>query len=400
MISYPGSMSPQLRRPHRHALTGVLAGVVAGVLLLAPLPAAGVTEEPEPAPEPAPVVSTSPPRVVGEAVFDERLRAKHGSWTTADPEAGLSFTYRWLRDGERVRGARERTYRPGLDDLRHRLAVEVTAHDDEGARAKAFSAATGPVRRADLAPRSAPRVLGTQRFGHVLRGDAGRWSTRPTTVRWRWLRDGEPVTGARGRARAVAPDDVGHRLRVQVRVDAPGHRPARATSRVTAPVRHRVDQRRTITYSITTRGRTTTKVRDFARLAQQTYDDPRGWRGAGVGFRRVAEGGAFTLVLAQASTLPSFHPICSTQYSCRVGRYVVINQDRWRTATPPWNAAGGSLRDYRHMVVNHETGHWLGLGHGSCPGAGRPAPVMQQQSKGLGGCRFNPWPVAGERGRV
>lgn len=397
-------MSPATDLP-RSAPT--VASVVMGVLvalLLVVLPAGHSTAaddpEPEPEPEPAALVNQTPPRVVGEATYDERLRAKRGTWLHPDAEAELVFTYRWLRDGERVRGARERTYRPGLDDLRHRLAVEVTAHDEQGARATALSEETARVRRADLELREAPRVLGTQRFGQVLRGDAGRWSSRPTRVRWTWLRDGEPVAGARGRTRAVAPDDVGHRLRLQVRVDAPGHRPARATSPVTAPVRHRVDLRRTVSYSIATRGRTTTPVRDFARLAQQTFDDPRGWRGAGVGFRRVAKGGAFTLVLAEASTLPSFHPICSPQYSCRVGRYVVINQDRWRTATPPWNAAGGSLRDYRHMVVNHETGHWLGLGHGSCPGAGQPAPVMQQQSKGLGGCRFNPWPLAGERGRV
>ncbi|NYD58106.1 hypothetical protein BKA08_002344 [Nocardioides marinisabuli] len=369
-------------------------------LLLVVLPAAHSAAD-DPEPEPGPTLSNqAPPRVVGETTYGKRLRAERGTWLHSDPEAELRFTYRWLRDGERVRGAREQTYRPGLDDLRHRLAVEVTAHDEQGARARAVSEETGPVRRADLEPRSAPRVLGTQRFGRVLRGDAGRWSSRPTRVRWTWLRDGEPVAGARARSRAVAPGDVGHRLRVQVRVDASGHRPATATSPVTAPVRHRVDLRRTVAYSIATRGRTTTPVRDFARLAQQTFDDPRGWRGAGVGFRRVAEGGAFTLVLAEAATLPSFHPVCSTQYSCRVGRYVVINQDRWRTATAPWNAAGGSLRDYRHMVVNHETGHWLGLGHGSCPGAGQPAPVMQQQSKGLGGCRFNPWPLAGERDRV
>jgi hypothetical protein len=79
-----------------------------------------------------------------------------------------------------------------------------------------------------------------------------------------------------------------------------------------------------------------------------------------------------------------------------VGRYVVINQNRWQYASPSWNRAGGSLRDYRHMVVNHEVGHWLGRTHSGCSRSGRPAPVMAQQSIDLQDCRFNPWPLASE----
>jgi len=116
----------------------------------------------------------------------------------------------------------------------------------------------------------------------------------------------------------------------------------------------------------------------------------------GVSFQEVASGGMFTLVLSEASQLPSFSPGCGTEYSCRAGRYVVINQDRWLGATASWNNAGGSLRDYRHMVVNHETGHWLGHDHVSCPGLGQPAMVMQQQSIDLQGCKFNPWPTEAE----
>jgi hypothetical protein len=103
-----------------------------------------------------------------------------------------------------------------------------------------------------------------------------------------------------------------------------------------------------------------------------------------------------TLVLSEASRVPGFSSSCSSEWSCRVGRFVIINQERWKHASPAWNAAHGALRDYRHMVVNHESGHFLGLGHAGCPGPGRPAPVMMQQSKGLGGCHFNPWPTARE----
>lgn len=179
--------------------------------------------------------------------------------------------------------------------------------------------------------------------------------------------------------------------------EAREHRRTPGTTEQTAEA-YAVPVRRRVTYSVTTRGRITASLKVFRRQAQETFEDPRGWRAGGVQFRRVRRGGDFTLVLAAAGTLPSFAASCSVQWSCRVGRHVVINQLRWTQASPAWNAAGRSLRDYRHMVVNHETGHWLGLGHAAC-GGGR-APVMMQQSKGTGGCRFNPWPLPGEAAAV
>ncbi len=154
--------------------------------------------------------------------------------------------------------------------------------------------------------------------------------------------------------------------------------------------------KRTISYNIVTRGTITSDVSEFKRLVSATLNDGRGWSRARLMFKEVKSGGSFTFVLAEASTLPSFSSGCSVEYSCRVGQYVIINQTRWQTATPSWNAAKGSLRDYRHMVVNHETGHWLGHGHQLCGGTGLPAPVMQQQSISLQGCTFNAWPLASE----
>lgn len=367
----------------------------AGLVLL---PVAAPAQE-----ESAPLSNLTAPVVTGEATYAEVLSATDGEWTTAEPGEPLTFTYRWLRDGEPVRGERAATYELDLDDLRARLQVEVSATDSDGDTATAVSEPTERVDRAELVLRGDPKVRGTQRFTHVLTATPGRWRVRsdqPTEFRYRWLRDGDPVAGARESTYRIQPGDVGHHLRVEVSAKAPGHERTTARSVRTDPVRHRVDVQRTVTYSVATRGPVTASVREFARLAQETYDDPRGWRGGGVAFRRVASGGSFTLVLATAEQVPSFSSVCSSTWSCRVGRYVIINQTRWRTASPAWNAAKRSLRDYRHMVVNHETGHWLGLGHPSCPGPGKLAPVMMQQSKGTSGCRFNPFPLLSEQGRV
>lgn len=137
----------------------------------------------------------------------------------------------------------------------------------------------------------------------------------------------------------------------------------------------------------------TTDTVEFANQVKETLNDSRGWIRAGYGFARVNTGGDFTLVLIQAELLNNV-PGCDSNWSCRNGRNVYINENRWNGATTAWNNAGGGLRDYRHMVVNHEVGHWLGHGHYGCgQGVGGKAPVMQQQSIDLQGCDFNPWPL-------
>lgn len=75
-------------------------------------------------------------------------------------------------------------------------------------------------------------------------------------------------------------------------------------------------------------------------------------------------------------------------FSCWNGRFAALNSWRWE------NGADGfpDITTYRNYLVNHEFGHGLGYGHVGCPAAGAPAPVMMQQSKGVGDCVANGWP--------
>lgn len=150
---------------------------------------------------------------------------------------------------------------------------------------------------------------------------------------------------------------------------------------------------REVTYVVASKGSVTASLDEFASQVNQTLNSPQGWSRLGVRFVRVESGGQFTAWLTEASQVPSFSPSgCDAIVSCTVGNNVIINETRWLNGADAWNAAGGSLRDYRHMVVNHETGHWLGHGHEYCAGAGQPAPVMQQQTINMQGCTPNPWP--------
>ncbi len=151
----------------------------------------------------------------------------------------------------------------------------------------------------------------------------------------------------------------------------------------------------TIKYEVSRAGATKANFREFRYTVDAVLNDPRGWSLNGaVRFRRVSRGGRFTVRLASPRVIGSYGG-CSSYYSCRVGRYVMINDDRWRFATRSFR--NQRLHLYRQMVVNHEVGHALGFGHARCRRAGWRAPVMQQQSKGLDGCRPNPWPLPSER---
>ena len=239
--------------------------------------------------------------------------------------------------------------------------MEVTASDGVGSdRHRVRRPRSAPWQTPTLKAKGGQKSRGGPLHPHARRR-ARPLLARAAGVTYQWLR-GTADAGATAR-HAIRPDDVGARLRVPaITVKAPGYEPLTVTSQSQPTVRHRVDVRRMVRYHVETRGKITTSLKQFKGQAQQTYDDPRGWRAPGSSSCRC-QGGSLTLVLCEASRVPGFSSACSTMWSCRVGRYVIINQERWKHASPAWNAAHRALRDYRHMVVNHETGHLLGLGH-------------------------------------
>lgn len=154
---------------------------------------------------------------------------------------------------------------------------------------------------------------------------------------------------------------------------------------------------KTFSYCVAARGVDSSFLAAFMAKLSAVYHDPRGWTLDGqVHLNYATSGCSFTAWLSANNQMSSFGGLCGPQWSCRVGNNVVVNFDRWQSASDAWNSYGGSLDDYRSMVINHETGHWFGFDHKHCSGAGQLAPVMQQQSINLEGCKFNPWPLPSE----
>jgi hypothetical protein len=139
---------------------------------------------------------------------------------------------------------------------------------------------------------------------------------------------------------------------------------------------------------------------DLVTKIDQTLGDPRSWiAGGAYRLQRVPRevDAQFTVYLVTEQTsVKMCAPLQTNGYtSCRNGAHVVLNLDRWMASVTSYVDAGVPLDTYRTYMINHEVGHALGHDHQLCPGNGKPAPVMEQQTFGLHGCTPNPWPYIG-----
>ncbi|WP_340558212.1 DUF3152 domain-containing protein [Streptomyces sp. GSL17-111] len=141
----------------------------------------------------------------------------------------------------------------------------------------------------------------------------------------------------------------------------------------------------------------------FARAVHSTLTDERSWSHEGrYSFERVAEGEAdFVMTLASPGTTAEWcaksgldTTVDNVSCDSASTERIMINAYRWGEGSPTYGP--DLLREYREMLINHEVGHRLGLGHVGCEKDGDLAPVMMQQTKTLSSgsatCRPNAWP--------
>ncbi len=151
----------------------------------------------------------------------------------------------------------------------------------------------------------------------------------------------------------------------------------------------------------------------FARLVDQTLDNPKSWtHDPRFAFRRIDSGQpSFRISLTSSMTVRDACgytiPLEVSCYNSGIGR-AVINVARWVRGAIAFQ---GDIGSYRQYAINHEVGHGIGFAqHQPCGSDGGLAPVMMQQTLSTanndiasldpGGvvpangetCRFNPWP--------
>ena len=133
---------------------------------------------------------------------------------------------------------------------------------------------------------------------------------------------------------------------------------------------------------------------EAAEFIEEVLNDKRSWRGSGSWRFELVRPGESADLHAYIVTPGTTDRLCAPlrtrgEVSCQNGTKVVLNAKRWLLGVSHY---GDDVINYRRYLVNHEFGHALGHQHVGCPGSGRVAPVMMQQTKGLGSCRKNPWP--------
>ncbi|HLT61023.1 MAG TPA: DUF3152 domain-containing protein [Microlunatus sp.] len=149
-----------------------------------------------------------------------------------------------------------------------------------------------------------------------------------------------------------------------------------------------------ITYDVRVEKGLPYDVTSVAKTIHKILNDERSWTGTGEWRFELVGPGEEADLHAYLATPGTTDELCAPldtggELSCRNGEKVVLNAKRWAFGA---KAYGDDVANYRRYLVNHEFGHALGFGHVDCPDEGRPAPVMMQQTKGLDGCRANPWP--------
>jgi len=134
----------------------------------------------------------------------------------------------WFHYRNPVTGRVPANYSPGCAPCEVRPDWALTAHGYQ-------EPPTGPqIDGWDLdAPalnKAAPGVTGSPNAGERLTASPGAWNVGGLSFAYQWLRDGEPVGGARSATYTVGLADVGHELRVSVTATGSGRPAATALS--------------------------------------------------------------------------------------------------------------------------------------------------------------------------
>jgi hypothetical protein len=127
-----------------------------------------------------------------------------------------------------------------------------------------------------------------------------------------------------------------------------------------------------------------TDERQFDFYIMCYLNSPDGWSQDGY-FFEPSPHGTIKIRLSSTTTVNKECGFSGEKLSCAIlgGTEMYLNAERWFHGSKKSKLG---LHDYRQYMVSHEMGHILGKEHVECPGEGRKAPIMLQQTRGIGKC--------------
>jgi hypothetical protein len=172
--------------------------------------------------------------VSGKARVGEVLTASGLDWVSdlGSTPPGLTLSYKWLRNGKLIKGARKATYRLTFRDLKKRIQVKEYP-SAPGFETGGFSRSdeTRKVRIGKLrSPR--PSIGGKAKVGKRVVARTKGW-TRDTKFRYQWFAGKKAIRGATGKKLRISRSLKGTKIAVKVTGTKKGFRKASAKSRPT-----------------------------------------------------------------------------------------------------------------------------------------------------------------------
>jgi hypothetical protein len=193
------------------------------------------------------VTNTSNPTISGTAQVGQRLTASPGTWKPTNS----TLSYRWVvgDDTSPTDDPTGSVYVPTSADVGRTIRVQVTGtYTDElgwvpgSAWSTPTAVVVSPPPVVVPAPPGMsivvrPRVKGEPRVGEVLRVDPGRWTPKPTSLKYQWYAKGKAIKGATHRKFTPTQKQLGKRLWVKVTATAVGYTPTSTTTPRTGTVK-------------------------------------------------------------------------------------------------------------------------------------------------------------------
>jgi len=156
------------------------------------------------------------PAIIGSAEQFQTLRATTQNLADAD---GLGeYSYQWLRNGQVIEGASERSYTLAQEDVGSQFSVRVSYSDGYGVLETVISGATAAVANVNDAPLGSVTLRGVQLVGEVLTANTDNISDSDGLgqFHYQWYRDGVAIEGATGASYRLVDEDAAANVSVQV----------------------------------------------------------------------------------------------------------------------------------------------------------------------------------------